>query len=49
MLASTGISTKFVNVYFDWDHAIFGNPVLYTTDPFQKSNGLHWLRLQVYF
>jgi hypothetical protein len=29
--------------------AVFGNPVLYNTDRFQKSNGLYWLRLQVYF
>ena len=43
-LSSTGISTKFVKVYFDWDHAIFGNPVLYNTDRFQKSNDLYWLR-----
>jgi phosphate-selective porin OprO and OprP len=31
---------KFVKVYFDWDHAIFGTPVLYYTDRFQKSKGL---------
>jgi hypothetical protein len=28
--------------------AIFGNPVLYNTDRFQKPNDLCWLRLQVY-
>ena len=41
--------TKFVKVYFHSDHAIFSNPVLYNTDRLQKPNGLHWLRLQVYF
>ena len=41
--------TKFVKVYFHSDHAIFGNPVLYNIDQFQMSNGLHWLRLEVYF
>jgi phosphate-selective porin OprO/OprP len=40
---------KFVKVYFDWEHAIFGNPVLSNTDRFQKSNDLYWLQLQVYF
>jgi phosphate-selective porin OprO/OprP len=41
--------TKFVEVYFHPDHAIFGNPVLDNTDRFQRSNDLYWLRLQVYF
>ena len=40
---------KFVKVYFDWEHAIFGNPVFYNTGRFQKSNDLYWLRFQVYF
>ena len=40
---------KFVKVYLDWEHAIFGNPVFYNTDRFQKSNDLFWLRVQVYF
>jgi len=39
----------FVQVHFDWEHAILGNPVLYNTDRLQKSNGRYWLRLQVYF
>jgi hypothetical protein len=42
-------SAKLVGVTFDWDHAIFGNPMLYNTDRFQKSNDLYWLQLQVYF
>jgi phosphate-selective porin OprO and OprP len=40
---------KFVKVYFEWEHAIFGNLVLYNTNQFLKSNGLYWLRLQFYF
>ncbi len=40
---------KFVKVYFDWEHAIFGNAVTYNTGRFQKSNDLFWLRAQVYF
>ncbi len=40
---------KFVKLYFDWEHAIFGSPVFYNTGGFQKSNDLYWLRFQVYF
>jgi hypothetical protein len=40
---------KFLKVYFDWEHAMFGNPVFSNTDHFQKSNDLYWLRLQAYF
>jgi phosphate-selective porin OprO and OprP len=40
---------KFVKVYFDWEHAIFGSPVFSNVGRFQKSNDLFWLRTQVYF
>ncbi len=40
---------KFLKVYFDWEHAMFGNPVFYNTGRFQKSNDQYWLRLQAYF
>jgi phosphate-selective porin OprO/OprP len=40
---------KFVKVYFDWEHAMFGTPIFYNTGRFQKSNDLYWLRFQVYF
>jgi phosphate-selective porin OprO/OprP len=40
---------KFVKVYFNWEHAIFGSPVFYNTGGFQRSNDLYWLRFQVYF
>jgi phosphate-selective porin OprO/OprP len=40
---------KFLKMQFDWEHAIFGNPVFYNTGRFQKSNDLYWMRLQAYF
>ena len=40
---------KFLKVYFDWEHAMFGNPVFYNINRFQKSNDLFWMRLQAYF
>jgi phosphate-selective porin OprO/OprP len=40
---------KFLKVYFDWEHAIFGSPVFYNTGRFQRSNDLYWLRAQVLF
>jgi hypothetical protein len=38
-----------LKVYFDWEHAIFGNPVFSNAGRFQKSNDLYWMRFQVYF
>jgi phosphate-selective porin OprO and OprP len=41
---------KFVKVYFDWEHAMFAQPVSYAPGPrFQKTSDLFWLRFQVYF
>jgi phosphate-selective porin OprO and OprP len=40
---------KFVKIYFDWEHAMFGSPVFSGPGHFQKSNNLFWLRTQVYF
>jgi phosphate-selective porin OprO/OprP len=40
---------KFLKVYFDWEHAMFGNPVFYNINRSQKSNDLFWMRLQAYF
>jgi hypothetical protein len=36
-------------VYFDWEHAIFGNPVFSNTGRFQKSNDLYWMQFQADF
>lgn len=42
---------KFVKLYFDWEHAMFGSPVLYNSSTGQKqlTSDLFWLRFQVYF
>jgi phosphate-selective porin OprO/OprP len=42
---------KFVKIYFDWEHAMFGNPVLFNTmtGGRQSTSDLFWLRFQVYF
>ena len=40
---------KFVKVYFDWEHAMFAQPVYYRPGGLQKTSDLFWLRFQVYF
>jgi phosphate-selective porin OprO/OprP len=40
---------KFVKVYFDWEHAMFGSPVFSNTGHSQKSNDVFWIRTQLYF
>ncbi len=40
---------KFVKVYFDWEHSIFGQPVYYNTGGFTKTSDLFWLRFQSFF
>jgi phosphate-selective porin OprO/OprP len=40
---------QFVKVYFDWEHSMFGSPVLSTDGAFRRSNDLFWVRTQVYF
>ena len=42
---------KSVKIYFDWEHAIFGNPVVYNTNTGRRSSNsdLYWLRFQFYF
>ncbi len=39
---------KFVKVYVDWEHAVFGQPVYAGPGALQKTNDLIWLRLQIY-
>ncbi|MBV8554180.1 MAG: hypothetical protein JO116_01360 [Planctomycetaceae bacterium] len=42
--------TRNVKFYFDWQHAMFAQPVLYSPGPkLQKTNNLFWLRLQLYY
>jgi phosphate-selective porin OprO/OprP len=45
---------KFVKVYFDWEHAIFGSPIYAAhlgngNTAFSKNNDLLWLRFQFYY
>ena len=40
---------KFVKVYFDWEYAMFDQPVYYSPGHFTKTNSLFWLRLQAWF
>jgi phosphate-selective porin OprO/OprP len=42
---------KFVKIYADWEHAMFGSPVVYNTmtGRRQLTSDLFWLRFQVYF
>jgi phosphate-selective porin OprO/OprP len=40
---------QFIKVYFDWEHAIFGQPVLSTTGRFREQNDLFWVRTQLFF
>lgn len=40
---------KFVKIYFDWEHAMFGNPVYFAPGRFQKTSDLYWIRFQLYF
>jgi len=42
--------TKNVKFYFDWEHAMFAQPVLFRPGPgLQKTSDLFWLRLQLYY
>lgn len=40
---------KYLKVYFDWQHSMYANPVLYKPNGHHKSSDLFWLRCQVYF
>ena len=40
---------KFVKMYFDWEHTIFGTPAEYRPGALAKTNDLYWIRFQVYF
>ena len=39
---------KFIKFYFDWEHAMFAQPVFYRPGGLQKTSDLFWLRFQVY-
>jgi phosphate-selective porin OprO/OprP len=38
-----------IKFYFDWEHAMFGQPVYYRPGGFQTTSDLFWLRIQLYF
>jgi phosphate-selective porin OprO/OprP len=40
---------QFVKVYFDWEHAMFGSPVMSNSGGFRNSSDLFWVRTQLYF
>lgn len=41
---------KMTKIYFDWEHAVFGDPVYYRPGPgLQKTSDMLWLRFQLYF
>ena len=40
---------RYVKLMFDWEHAVFGQPVYAAPGVLQKTNDLFWVRLQLYF
>jgi phosphate-selective porin OprO/OprP len=41
---------KFVKIYVDWEHAMFGSPVYISPGPtLQKTSDLFWVRFQLFF
>ena len=40
---------KHAKIYFDWQHAVFGNPVYYRPGGLQLTSDLFWFRFQLYF
>ncbi|MDR3636691.1 MAG: porin [Isosphaeraceae bacterium] len=41
--------TQYVKFYFDWQHAVFGEPVLFAPDRRQKTSDMFMLRMQLYY
>lgn len=40
---------RYVKVYFDWQHAEFGDPVMFRPGEYRHTSNLYWIRLQLYF
>ena len=40
---------EYVKFYIDWQHAMFGSPVVYAPGKWQLNSDLFWIRGQVYF
>jgi phosphate-selective porin OprO/OprP len=41
--------TQYIKVYLGWQHAGFGNQVLFAPERFHRSSDQFWLRFQIYF
>ena len=41
--------TQYLKVYIGWQHAVFGDPVLFAPGRMQKTSDQFWLRFQIYF
>jgi phosphate-selective porin OprO and OprP len=40
---------KFIKIYFDWELAIYGQPVYYSPGQLSRTNNSFWARFQFYF
>ncbi len=40
---------RYLKIYFDWQHSMFGNPIYYAPGGFQKTADMYWFRVQLYF
>ncbi|APW59360.1 OprO/OprP family phosphate-selective porin [Paludisphaera borealis] len=41
--------TSFIKIYFDWQHAMYGTPVMLNKDLRSNVNDLFWIRGQLYY
>ncbi len=41
--------TSFIKIYFDWQHSMYGTPVLLNKDLRSSVNDLFWIRGQLYY
>ena len=41
--------TQYIKVYIGWQHAGFGDPVLYAPNRWQLTSDQFWLRFQIFF
>jgi phosphate-selective porin OprO/OprP len=40
---------RYLKIYFDWQHSMFGQPVFYRPGGYETTADLFWLRCQLYF
>ncbi len=41
--------TQYIKVYLGWQHAGFGNEVLFAPERFHSSSDQYWMRFQIFF